>query len=401
VNSLLNKPGKNKDMKNKNTGLNVEQLGQVFTLDKTVEQMKSMIRNKGRVLEPSAGDGAFALNLGKRTCIAIEFDTKLAQKNKFLNMDFFDFSTKQKFNTIIGNPPYVRYQDIHPDTKEKLKDYDELFDSRSNLYLFFIYKCIQHLKQGGELIFITPRDFIKATSSMKLNQYIFEQGTITDYIEMGDQKIFVGAAPNTAIWRFEKGNFSRKTNKNLNFSCKNGQLLFTKKEYFVPLSSLAYVKVGAVSGADRIFEHEDGIEFVFSKTQKTGGTKKMLYYQQHPHLKNHKSQLLNRKIKRFSEQNWWEWGRKYYESGNPRIYVNQKTRSQKPFFLSDTNAFDGSILAVFPKKILSKSKLKELKDELNKVDWEELGFVIDGRYIFSQRSLEGIVLPNIFKKFIP
>ena len=261
-------------MGKKSTGLNVSELGQVFSNNETVKQMLALRRNSGRVLEPSAGDGAFAFNIDLNERTAIEFDSFFAKKNGFLHMDFFDYSTDQKFNTIIGNPPYVRYQDIHPDTKKKLKDYDSLFDARSNLYLFFMYKCIQHLEEGGELIFITPRDFIKATSARKLNEYIFKHGTITNYIEMGDQKIFDGAVPNTAVWRFEKGNFSRKTNETLGFRCCNGQLIFTKKEYPIAFSDIAYVKVGAVSGADKIFAHDDGIDFVYSKTRTTAKSKK-------------------------------------------------------------------------------------------------------------------------------
>jgi adenine-specific DNA-methyltransferase len=37
---------------------------------------------------------------------------------------------------------------------------------------------------------------------------------------------------------------------------------------------------------------------------------------------------------------------------------------------------------------------------LNMVDWEELGFVVDGRYIFNQRSLENTLLPTEFKEFL-
>ena len=32
-------------------------------------------------------------------------------------MDFFQYSIENKSDTIIGNPPYVRYQDIPKDTK--------------------------------------------------------------------------------------------------------------------------------------------------------------------------------------------------------------------------------------------------------------------------------------------
>ena len=35
-------------------------------------------------------------------------------------------------------------------------------------------------------------------------------------------------------------------------------------------------------------------------------------------------QLLQRKIRKFNEANWWKWGRDYYKSEMPRIYVNTK-----------------------------------------------------------------------------
>ena len=41
----------------------VEQLGQVFTRDDVVSGMLALRRNRGRVLEPSAGDGAFSSRL--------------------------------------------------------------------------------------------------------------------------------------------------------------------------------------------------------------------------------------------------------------------------------------------------------------------------------------------------
>jgi adenine-specific DNA-methyltransferase len=36
---------------------------------------------------------------------------------------------------------------------------------------------------------------------------------------------------------------------------------------------------------------------------------------------------------------------------------------------------------------------------LNDVDWHELGFVCDGRFIFSQRSLAHALLPETFAEF--
>ena len=126
----------------------------------------------------------------------------------------------------------------------------------------------------------------------------------------------------------------------------------------------------------------------------------MLYYQKHDALIQYKERLLERRIKEFSEKNWWEWGRRYYDSELPRLYVNNKTRIKNPFFLSKIKAYDGSILAIFPKFSCTQEELTQFCDALNQVDWGELGFIIDGRYVFTQRSLEQIVLPKHFEKYV-
>lgn len=386
--------------------LDVASLGQVFTPPHIVSDMLSLIHSSTRLenprfLEPSCGNGAFFKNLPSNK-VGIELDSNIICDNLVLNMDFFTYSLSEKFDCIIGNPPYVRYQDIVETTKSLLNPYKKLFDARSNLYLFFIYKCILHLKDKGELIFITPRDFLKSTASVKLNEFIFSQGGITDFIDLGDKKIFENAQPNCAIWRFEKGNFMRKTQCLRQFSCINGQILFTKKPYNVPFSSLFFVKVGAVSGADSIFTHKQwgNVEFVNSSTAKSAQTKRMIYGEYAKdckYLAQFKERLLQRKIKTFNEANWWDWGRDYYKSEKPRIYVNTKTRNKKPFFLHPCKAYDGSVLAIFPKFEVDSKTLEELCEKLNHIDWEELGFVCDGRFLFSQRSLENCMLDSSFR----
>lgn len=373
---------------------NVTTLGQVFTPQSIVAEMLLLRRNHGRILEPSCGAGAFFNEIPE--CVGIEIDTNHCPKNA-LNIDFFDYPIEEKFDTIIGNPPYVRYQDINEETKGKLNS--TLFDSRSNLYLFFIEKCIRHLNDHGELIFITPRDFMKATSSIKLNQFIYEQGTITDLIDLGDQSVFKGFSPNCVIFRFEKGNFTRKTNVSKEFICSNGQLMFTDNSYPLIFKDLFFVKVGAVSGDDKIFANEEygNEEFVCSYTCKTGNTKRMIFDIPHPFLIPYKQRLLDRRIRKFDETNWYQWGRLHYISTEKRIYVNAKTRNRQPFFTHPCNNYDGSILAIFPKN--QSVDINAVCSDLNKVNWFELGFVCDGRFLFSQKSLENAPLPLNFSKY--
>jgi adenine-specific DNA-methyltransferase len=101
-------------------------------------------------------------------------------------------------------------------------------------------------------------------------------------------------------------------------------------------------------------------------------------------------------VRPFDESNWWHWGRLHHVSTAPRIYVNAKTRRARPFFLHDCPNYDGSVLALFPK--VAGMDLQLATDMLNDaVDWEELGFVCDGRHLFAQRTLQNCLLPPQFE----
>ena len=393
----LNAPGMNHPS-------DITTLGQVFTPEAIVRTMLDLRTRQGRTLEPSAGEGAFSRHLPG--CTAIELDARIAPPEAEV-MDFFDLPATEKFDTIIGNPPYVRCQDIAPETRARLAS--NLFDRRSNLFLFFIEKSIRHLADGGELIFIVPREFIKLTSAAKLNDWLYGQGTITHWCETGDARLFVGAIPNCAIFRFVRGDFSRRTHwRRLGdgqwdvreMVHLQGQIAFTHARLCVPLADLFDVKVGGVSGADRIYTHWQGNrEFVCSRTATTGETRRMIYDILHPHLELHKETLLARRVRKFDESNWWEWGRDYHKSAADRIYVNGKTRNKRPFFKHPCKAYDGSILALFPKTEMNIDHAVELLNA--SVPWEELGFIVDGRYLFTQRTLATLILPDAFASLRP
>ncbi len=396
----------------------VNRLGQVFTPPEVVHLMLSLVRNCGRVLEPACGDGAFLQHFP--FALGIEIDPRHAPPGAQV-MDFFALPEKERFATIIGNPPYVRYQDIAASTRALHRR--SRLDGRANLYLLFIEKCLRHLAPGGELIFITPRDFIKATSSVPLNQLLFASGTITDFVDLGDTRVFDDATPNCAIWRFQRDDTTQRTRyaaqgfsdglrgltrlvwEERHFLESGGQLLFTRDDYPLRLADLAFVKVGAVSGADDIYasDHYGNRPFVCSSTATTGETRRMLWCEPgepppavlHPY----RERLLARRVRPFDETNWWQWGRGYYQSAQPRVYVNNKTRRPQPFFVHDCPHYDGSVMAVFP--FDSAVDVRQFAAALNAVDWQDLGFVCDGRHLFTQRSLEQTPLPESFRAYLP
>lgn len=376
----------------------VARLGQVFTPAPTVAFMLSLRRNRGRVLEPSCGDGAFFHALPADERVGIEFDPRHCPAAA-LNLDFFRFPESERFDTIIGNPPYVRFADINDDTRALL-DLTQ-FDRRANLYLFFIAKCVRHLKPGGELIFIVPRELAKLTAARQLNAWLLEEGSFTTYQETGDARIFAGASPNCVIFRFERGRREHRLDDGRAVACLDGQLVFLREPHPVALADLFQVRVGGASGADACFTHPAGnAEVVCSSTAATGRTRRMFYNAPHPALAAHKAQLLARRIRPFDETNWWQWGRTCPVEGGPRLYVNAKTRHPAPFFVHPARHFDASVLGLFPRH--PSADLGVLAQALNtEVDWEALGMRCDGRFLFSQRTLATCRLPARFARFLP
>jgi len=401
----------------------VAALGQIFTPEPVVRAMLALRRNHGRVLEPSCGDGAFLRHLPG--AVGLELDPDHCPPGAQA-IDFFAYPEREQFDTIIGNPPYVRFQDIPASTQALIARgrYGECLDKRANLYLFFIEKCLRHLKPGGELIFITPRDFLKATSAVKLNHLLFEAGSITDAIELGDARVFPDAVPNCLIWRFEKGPSARSLRyceigvedaldtalaelfaRTWPFIECAGHLMFARGDYPLRLAEVAFVKVGAVSGADELYADplQGNRDFVCSHTVSTGQTRRMIFSEpgESPPdaLLPYKARLLQRRVTKFDESNWWMWGRMHHRSTQPRVYVNGKTRVAQPFFTHACDDYDGAVMAVFPRR--ADVDIEAFRDALNAVDWADLGFVCDGRFLFTQRSLENAPLPAGFARFLP
>lgn len=354
-------------------------LGQYFTPPDIADKMINLIQNHGSILEPSCGNGIFLSKLP--IAIGVEIDPQYKGERVIVG-DFFA-QKLNTFDTIIGNPPYVRYQEIIKTTKELLPN---ILDHRSNLYLFFMWRCIDLLNPNGELIFIVPRDFLKTTSARPLNKRFMQEGVFTYFEEFGDQVIFANASPNVCIFRWVK---NPNAHTDLIITETDGFLSFSSSTNHINLiTDLFEVKTGGVSGCNEIYYQPFGnIDLVISTTKRTGILQKaILETKPTEYLLQFKDKLLNRKVRHFTEENWYEWGRKLSLMPERHIYVNTKTRDPEPFFYNACCYHDGSLLGLACKDT-NKYDLDYLIYCLNHNNWEEQGFKVGGRLIFGQRNL--------------
>lgn len=164
-----------------------------------------------RILEAGFGDGAF-LNVFKNNTnvTGVEYDIKFADeaKEKFPNyniyqQDYLSFNRPNSFDNVTGNPPYINADNLDIGIRENIKDLTH--SGEGNIYYAFIIHSINNLVDGGVLTYILPYDFFYNTYANYLRGFMIDNGFFTDIIDLGESRVFKGAAPETIIFRYVKG----------------------------------------------------------------------------------------------------------------------------------------------------------------------------------------------------
>lgn len=131
----------------------------------------------------------------------------LAQWNPYdqnTSAEFFDsewmFGLSEGFDIAIGNPPYVRQEQIK-DLKPALKAY-RCFTGVVDLYVYFFEKSLDLLKENGLLTFISSNKYFRAGYGEKLRDHLALNTTILQLIDFGDAPVFTAIAyPSVVILR--------------------------------------------------------------------------------------------------------------------------------------------------------------------------------------------------------
>ena len=103
------------------------------------------------------------------------------------------FEVKGGFDIVVGNPPYVRQEEIK-ELKPALKQEFECFTGKSDLYVYFFEKGYRLLRSGGALTYITSNKYFRSGYGEKLRQYLGERATVEHLIDFGDTSVFEAIA---------------------------------------------------------------------------------------------------------------------------------------------------------------------------------------------------------------
>lgn len=109
------------------------------------------------------------------------------------------------FDCIIGNPPYIRQEHIK-DLKPLLeKQYQDFYNSSSDIYTYFFALALNLLKEKGFSAFITSNKYARAKYGTKLREWLLKKTTIASYMELNAlKKVFESATVDTSIISFIK-----------------------------------------------------------------------------------------------------------------------------------------------------------------------------------------------------
>ncbi len=224
----------------KNNNIRNESFSQIFTPEYVAEFMVNNVLkfievddknpHDFKILEPSVGKGIFLKYLLQNNfndITAYEIDdclkdhllsTYSSVKFKFEN--FFSSNINEKFDVIIGNPPYLGQNYNAEVFQDYVKNYpvcENYFVGNMDLFYYFIHLGIIKLNPGGILSFITTNYWItksKKTGIKFLKPHIIDECFLLQYVDLSRLKLFKGAeGQHNCIFVLQKKNEQEKIQK--------------------------------------------------------------------------------------------------------------------------------------------------------------------------------------------
>lgn len=198
-----------------------------FPLAKMMVKLFANDKSIKTILEPSCGDGVFIdaiddilmKQVDNITAIEIEQEETEKLRNRLdqfkkveiLNQDFFDYyekENKKKFDLILGNPPYIRYQYLKEQQRALMSNILVSQGMKSNklvnTWVGFMVACVNILSNDGKIAFVVPAEILQVAYAEDLRLFLAEHLSKITLITF-EELIFPNIEQEVVVFVGEKG----------------------------------------------------------------------------------------------------------------------------------------------------------------------------------------------------
>ena len=134
----------------------------------------------------------------------IDDPTVAGEKTFKWEEEFPEVFAKGGFDVVIGNPPYVRVQQLDYATIDSLKKTYKTALKRIDISLCFIEKSRNLIKNNGLVSFITSNQFLTTEYGQAMRNFLLSEFFLTECVDFGDLPIFKDAMTYVSIFKFTK-----------------------------------------------------------------------------------------------------------------------------------------------------------------------------------------------------
>lgn len=116
---------------------------------------------------------------------------------------------RERYDVVIGNPPYVRAKNISEQVKPFLKEWSVVVGN-VDLYIPFYEIAVRILKKQGKMGYISPNTFLQSINGRGLRNYLVKCGYEITLLDFREMQAFQEAIHYTCICMIDKAKLTHK-----------------------------------------------------------------------------------------------------------------------------------------------------------------------------------------------
>ena len=97
------------------------------------------------------------------------------------------------FDAVVGNPPYVRQEELGPFKPFFAAAYPEIYHGVGDLFVYFFGQGVRQLQSGGRLSYISSNSWLRSNYATPLRKFLRAETTFETLVDLGDNHVFADA----------------------------------------------------------------------------------------------------------------------------------------------------------------------------------------------------------------